>query len=163
MSAALPGTGSTGSSHHLSRFPEEPSAIPLCCALLRVLGPPSCPLCSPDCSLLDLGPVSPGLAGWWEVTPRERVQVGTLSRRIPGCGQSQLGQCSRLQGVPVLPRPCPLWSSWSHGRLLWPLSSGHALLSLAPQLLWGLRVGVVSPGKGVPGLPYLPTWSRGYF
>lgn len=126
-------------------------------------GTPSCPLCSPDCSLLDLGPVSPGRAGWWEVTPRERVQVGTSSRRTPGCGQSQLGRCSRLQGAPVLPRPCPLWSSWAHGCLLWPLSSGRALLSLAPQLLWGLRVGVVSLGKGVPGLPYLPTWSRGYF
>lgn len=60
------------------------------------------------------------------------------------------------------PVPAHLWSSRAHARLLWPFSSGHALLSLAPQLLWGLSVGVVSPGKGVAGLPYLLTWSQGY-
>ena len=55
------------------------------------------------------------------------------------------------------PVPAHLWFSRVHACLLWPLSSGHALLSLAPQLLWGLSVAVVSPGKGVCPWPALPS------
>lgn len=95
------------------------------------------------------------------MTPRERVQVGTLSRRTPGCGQSHLGQCSRLQGT------CAALSLPTSGppglmaACCGPSHLGTCFSLWRPS--WGLSIGVVSPGKGVPGLPYLPTWSRGYF